>query len=218
MYKGFVVNSSNTCVYSKMIGSDCVIICLYVDDMSIFGPNVNVVNETKNFLSSKFEMKDLGEVDVILGIKIKRTVNGFSLCQSHYIEKMLKRFDCFDVVSVRTPYDPSIHLKKNKDSSISQIEYAKIIGSVMFLMNYTRPNIAYAVSRLSRYTHNPSNEHWNALHRLLRYLKSTLNWCLHFNKFSAILEGYTDASRISNLGGNTSTASWVFILERGAIS
>ena len=57
----FVGNSSDTCVYSKMIGSDCVIICLYVDDMLIFGPNVNVINETKNFLSSKFEMKDLGE-------------------------------------------------------------------------------------------------------------------------------------------------------------
>ena len=56
----FVVNSSDTCVYSKMIGSDCVIICLYVDDMLLFGHNVNVINETKNFLSSKFEMKDLG--------------------------------------------------------------------------------------------------------------------------------------------------------------
>ena len=57
----FVVNSSNTCVYSKIIGSDCVIICLYVGDMLIFGPNANVINETKNFLSSKFERKDLGE-------------------------------------------------------------------------------------------------------------------------------------------------------------
>ncbi|XP_070045426.1 uncharacterized protein [Nicotiana tomentosiformis] len=109
---GFVVNASDTCVYFKMIGSDCVIICLYVDNMLIFGPNVNVVNETKNFLSSKFEMKDLEEVDVILGIKIKRTSNGFSLYQSHYIEKMLKRFNCFDVAPMRTPYDPSITLEK----------------------------------------------------------------------------------------------------------
>lgn len=60
-----------------MIGSDCIIICLHVDDILIFGPNVNVINETKNFLSSKFEMKDLGEADVILGVKIKRTSNGF---------------------------------------------------------------------------------------------------------------------------------------------
>ena len=85
-----------------------MIICLYVDDMLIFGPNVNVINETKIFLSSKFEMKDLGEADVILRVKIKRTANGFSLCLSHYIEKMLKNFDYFNVNLVRTPYDPSI--------------------------------------------------------------------------------------------------------------
>jgi len=64
---------------------------------------------------------------------------------------------------VRTPYDPSIHLKKNKVPSVSRTEYAKIIGSLMFLMNYTQPNIAYAISRLSRYTHNPSKEHCDAL-------------------------------------------------------
>ena len=90
---------------------------------------------------------------------------------------MLKKFDCFDVVPVRTPYDPGIHLKKNKESSVCQTKYAKIIGSVMFLMNYTRPDIAYVVSRSSRYTHNPSSEHWNALHRLLRFLRGTMNWC-----------------------------------------
>ena len=72
---------------------------------------------------------------------------------------MLKKFDCFDVVRVRTPYHPSIHLKKNKESSISQTGYAKIIGSEMFLLNYIRSDIAYDVSRLSKYTHNRSSEH-----------------------------------------------------------
>ena len=63
----------------KMIGSDYVIICLYVDDMLIFGTNVPVVNEAKRLLSSLFEMKDLGEADVILGIKLS-TKSGFSFC------------------------------------------------------------------------------------------------------------------------------------------
>ncbi|XP_070050486.1 secreted RxLR effector protein 161-like [Nicotiana tomentosiformis] len=186
--------------------------------MLIFGPNVNVVNETKNFLSSKFEIKNLGEADVILGIKIKRTSNGFSLSQSHYIEKILKRFNCFDVVPVRTPYDPSIQLKRNKKSSNSQTEYAKIIGNVMFLMNYTRPDIAYAVSRLSRYTHNPSSEYWNAFHCLLRYLRGTMDWCLHFNKFPAVLEGFCDANWVTDNDEDSSTSGYVFTLGAGAIS
>jgi len=78
-----------------MIGSDYVIICLYVDDMLIFGTNLSVINEAKRLLSSLFEMKDLREVDVILGIKLRKTKSGFSLCQSHYIEKMLKRFNSY---------------------------------------------------------------------------------------------------------------------------
>ena len=72
---------------------------------------------------------------------------------------MLKKFHCFDVLPVRTLSDRCIHLKKNKRPSVAQTEYAKIIESVMFLINYTRPDIAYTVSRLSRCTHNPSKEH-----------------------------------------------------------
>ena len=136
--------------------------------MLILGTNLFVVNETKKLLSSLFEMKDMGEADVILGIKIQKINTGFSLSQSHYIEKMLKKFNQFDVTPVRTPYDPSIHLKKNKGSSVSQNEYAKVIGSVIFLMNFTHLDIASAVSRLSRYTDNHSQEHWNALLHLLK--------------------------------------------------
>jgi len=84
-------------------------------------------------LSSHFEMKDMTEVDVILGTKIRKINDGFSLCQSHYIEKAMKIFNCFDVLTVKTPYNPSIHLKKNEGRSVSQSEYAKIIGSVIFL-------------------------------------------------------------------------------------
>jgi len=80
--------------------------------MLILGINLLVVNETKRLLSSLFEMKDIGEADMISGIKIQKTNTGFSLSQSHYIEKMLKKFNQFDVTPVRIPYDASIPLKK----------------------------------------------------------------------------------------------------------
>ena len=95
---------------------------------------------------------------------------------------------------MRTPYDLSIHLKKNRGSLVAQSEYAKIIGSVMFLMNCTRSDIAYAVSRLSRYTNNPAYEHWNALTCLLRYLKGTMNLGLTYTGRPIVLEGYCDAN------------------------
>ena len=109
---------------------------------------------------------------------------------------------------MRMPYDPSIHLKKTKEPNVSQTEYTKIIGSVMFLMNFTRPDIAYAVSRLSHYTHNPGQEHWNALLRLLKYLRGTIDWCLHFNKFPAVLNVFCYAKWIFDNDEVSSTSGW----------
>ena len=85
--------------------------------MLIFGTNLQVVINTKSFLRSKFDMKDLGEGEVIPGIKITRTLNGINLSrtsQEHYVEKILKRFEHFDYKPVSTPYDPSSQLKKKK--------------------------------------------------------------------------------------------------------
>ncbi|KAL0463607.1 UNVERIFIED_CONTAM: Retrovirus-related Pol polyprotein from transposon TNT 1-94 [Sesamum latifolium] len=140
--------------------------------------------------------------------KLRKSLYGLKQAPKQWYEK-------FDL---RTPYDPSICLKKNKGDSVSQADYAKIIGSVMFLMNYTRPDISYAVSRLSRYTHNPNKEYWDVLRHLLRYLKSTMNLCLHFNKYIAVLEGFCDANWVTDNDEVSSTSGYVFTLSRGALS
>ena len=88
----------------------------------------------------------------------------------------------------------------------------------MFLMNYTRLDIAYVVSRLSRYTHNPSSGHWNALHRLLKYLRGTMNWCLHFKKFLVVLERFCDANWVIDNDEVSSINGYVFTLGAVAIS
>jgi len=88
----------------------------------------------------------------------------------------------------------------------------------MYLMNYTRPDIAYVVSRLSRYTHNPNSEHWNTLHQLLKYLNGTMNLCLHFNNFPTVLEGYCDANWVTDNNEVSSTSGYVFTLGGGAVS
>ena len=75
----------------------------------------------------------------------------------------------------RTPIDTSQLLSKNKGESISQVEYSRVIGSLMYLMNYTRPNMAYTVSKLSRYMSNPGADHWKRIVRILRYLRYTRN-------------------------------------------
>jgi hypothetical protein len=87
---GFVVNEANKCVYYQCGGGEGVILCLYIDDILILGTSLDVIKKTKDFLSNNFEMKDLGEADVILNIKLLREGNGgITLVQSHYVEKVL---------------------------------------------------------------------------------------------------------------------------------
>nr|GEW38900.1 hypothetical protein [Tanacetum cinerariifolium] len=149
---GFHLNQSDKCVYRKFDDSGKgVIICLYVDDMLIFGNDQNQVDKTKKFLSSRFLMKDMGEAYVILGIKIKHENKRIVITQSYYIEKILKKFNREDCSPVSTPMDPIEKLKLNTDKPVDQLEYSRAIGCLMYAMTSTRPNIAYAVGRLKAY-------------------------------------------------------------------
>jgi len=88
----------------------------------------------------------------------------------------------------------------------------------MFLMNYTRLDIAYIVSRLSHDTHNPRKEHWDALFRLLKYLRGTIDWCFCILNLSAVLEGSCDANWVSDNDELSFTSGYVFTPVGGAIS
>ncbi|GKE83642.1 zinc finger, CCHC-type containing protein [Tanacetum coccineum] len=216
---GFLLNQSDKCVYSKFDSfGKRVIICLYVDDMLIFGTNQNQVDKTKKFLSSKFWMKDMGEADVILGIKIKRENKGIVITQSHYIEKILKKFNLEDCSPVSTPMDPVEKLKPNTGKPVDQLEYSRAIGCLMYDMTSTRPDIAYVVGRLSRFTSNPSRQHWQAITRVFKYLKSTMNYGLSYMGYPSVLEGYSDASWINHVEDSSSMSGLAFLLGGGAIS
>nr|GEZ59507.1 zinc finger, CCHC-type [Tanacetum cinerariifolium] len=95
-------------------------------------------------------MKDMGEADVILGIKIKRENKRIVITQSHYIEKILKKFNREDCYSVSTPIDPVEKLKQNTGKTMDKLKYSRVVGCLMYVMTSTRPDIAY-VGRLSRY-------------------------------------------------------------------
>nr|GEV85231.1 zinc finger, CCHC-type [Tanacetum cinerariifolium] len=106
------------------------------------------VDKTKKFLSSRFLMKDMGGADVILGIKIKRENKGIVITQSHYIEKILKKFNREDCSLVSTLMDPIEKLKLNTGKLVDQLEYSRAIGCLMYAMTSTRLDITYAVGRL----------------------------------------------------------------------
>lgn len=179
---------ADRCVYYRHGGGNSVILCLYVDDILIFGINIDAINEVKSFLSKNFDMKDLGEANVILNIKLIKDESGITLLQSHYVEKVLSRFGFMYNKPSPTPYDPSVTLRKNKKIGRDHLRYSQIIGSLMYLASATRPDISFAASKLSRYTSNPDDDHWRALERVLHYLKGTMSFGIHYSGHLAVLE------------------------------
>jgi hypothetical protein len=205
-------------VYYRFNVDRGVILCLYVDDILLFRTDLDLINQTKSFLSQNFDMKDLREADVILNIKILRGENGISLTQSHYVEKILTRFNMMDCKPAATPYDPNTKLKKNLGHGKDQLRYSQIIGSLMYLASATRPGISYAVCRLSHYTSNPGSDHWIALERVLKYLKGTKDLKIYYSGHPAVTEGYSDANRISDSDDMKATSGYMFTLAGGAVT
>jgi hypothetical protein len=148
-----------------------------------------------NWISDADEMKDLGVAGVILNIKVLRdNEGGITLLQSHYVEKVLSRFGYSDCKPSQTPYDPSVLIRKLEGIPKDQLRYSQIIGSIMYLASATRPDIAFAVSKLSRFVSNPGDVHWQAIERVMRYLKGIMNYGLLYTGYPSVLEGYSDAN------------------------
>ena len=117
--------------------------------MLIIGTHLEGILETKKYLSSNFKMKDLGEVDTILGIKVKRAGSQISLSQSHYIEKILTKFQHLKIKEFNTPFHSSVKLNVNSGRAVAQLEYASVVGSMMYATHCTTPDIPFDVIKLS---------------------------------------------------------------------
>jgi hypothetical protein len=177
-----------------------------------------VINDVKSFLSQSFDMKDLGEADVILNIKLIKGENEITMKQSYYVENILNRFGFSDSKACPTPYDPSLKLHKNRGQGINQLRYSQIIGSLMYLADATRPDISFAVNKLSRFTSNPGSDHWCALQRVMRYLRGTSTYGLHYTGYPTVLEGYSDSNWISVADEINATSGYVFTIGGAVVS
>lgn len=115
-------------------------------------------------------------------------------------------------------YGSQFKIMSNARKPVSQLEYLDVTGYWMYAMTNTILDITFVVGKLSKYTSNPSSQHWQAIHRVLKYLRGTMNHNLIYLGYPSILEGYSNVSWISNLEDHSSTTGWVFLLERGAVS
>ena len=134
------------------------------------------------------------------------------------MEKVLSRFGYSDCTPSPTPYDASVLLQKNQRIARDQLRYSQIIDSLMYLASATRFGISFAVSKLSRFVSKPGDDHWRALERVMRYLKGTASYGIHYTGYPRVLEGYSDSNWISDVDEIKATSGYVFTLGGGAVS
>ena len=223
---GFEKCPNESCVYKKVEKGNVVFLVLYVDDILLIGNNKKMLSSVRTWLSSQFEMKDMGDAGHILGIKVLRNRGKKMLClsQESYIDTVLRRFSMQDAKKGFLPFRHGIHLSQemcpktaSEIAEMRRIPYASAVGSLMYAMLCTRPDICFAVGMVARYQSNPGQGHWTAVKNILKYLNRTKDYVLVYNAAELCPLGYTDSDFQADVDSRKSTSGYVFTLGGGAI-
>ena len=223
---GFEQNVDEPCVYKLIDNHKVVFLVLYVDDILLIGNDVEKLSNVKKWLAEKFQMKDLGEASYVLGIQIirDRSKKLLALSQASYIDKVLARFSMQNAKKGLLSTRHGIVLSKEQcpktpqeEEDMRRVPYASAVGSLMYAMLCTRPDICYAVGIVSRYQSNPGLDHWIAVKHILKYLRRTRNYMLVYSGGDLNPIGYTDSDFQSDRDSRKSTSGSVFTLGGGAI-
>ena len=193
-----------------------------MDDILLASNDVGLLHDTKRFLSSHFEMKDLGDASYVLGIQIHRDRSRciLGLSQKAYINKVLERFNmqnCAPGDTLVAKGDkfslgqcPEIELERKE---MENYPYSSAIGSLMYAQVCTRPDIAYIVGMLGRYLSNPGMDHWKAAKQVIRYLQKTKERMLTYRRSNHLkVIGYSDADFAGCQDSRKSTSGYIFML------
>ncbi|KAH9654969.1 hypothetical protein KPL70_022170 [Citrus sinensis] len=228
---GYLRSQYDSCVYCKFLPSgDGIYLLLYVDDMLIACKHREEIEKLKTELRAEFEIKDLGSASKILGMQVKRdrAAKTLLLSQASYIKRVLSKFDMVTSKAVSTPLGTHFKLSKQQEPSddaeteyMKKIPYSSVVGSIMYAMVCSRPDIAYGVGVVSRFMGNPGKMHWSAAKWILRYLYGSSDSGILFSRDNKVISkviGYVDSDFTGDLDKRRSTTGFVFTMCGGAVS
>ncbi|KAL6294169.1 hypothetical protein ACE6H2_002311 [Prunus campanulata] len=206
---GFKQSNSDHTLFLKHKGGKVTALIIYVDDMIITGNDTQEISRLQKCLAKEFEMKNLGGLKYFLGIEVARSKQGIFLSQRKYVLDLLAETGMLDCKPVDTPIVQNHHLGEYPNQAPTNKErYQRLVGRLIYL-SHTRPDIAYAVSVASQFMHCPSEDHMDAVFRILKYLKSAPGKGLLFTKNGHLnISGYTDADWAGNVTDRRSTSGY----------
>ncbi|CAL4153968.1 unnamed protein product, partial [Meganyctiphanes norvegica] len=200
--EGLTQSISDPCVFVRRTMNNLLIILIWVDDIIIAGSSEEAIVKFKENFGKKFKIKDLGILRWFLGIQFDVTPNIISMNQTLYCQNIINRFGMSDCVPRTNPCDPSVYELLGQESELCEDKtlYQEIIGSLLYIMIGTRPDIAFVVTLLSRFMNKPTNTHMSLARGVLRYLKYTMHYDLKYVKANDLLiTGYSDANFANDL-------------------
>jgi hypothetical protein len=226
---GFTALDADHCIYRSENDFSYIIISLYVDDLLLFANNLRALTAFKSALSTRFDMKDLGEAKFILGMEIirDRAHRTIALSQAAYTREMLRTHTMVAANAADTPVQPNVRLAPPAEGFTADPtatrNYQAAVGALMFAAICTRPDISFAVGQLSQYASNPDRSHFSALTQVFRYLRGTIEYRLCYKGTGRVqdiptLVGYSDADWAGDIGQRRSTTGYTFLLCGAAVS
>ncbi|CAM8962810.1 unnamed protein product [Rhodiola kirilowii] len=174
IHHGFQSCKSDTSLFIRHSGASVLYILVYVDDLIITGSRSADISQFVTLLNTTFALRDLGALHYFLGIELHRTSQFITLSQKKYIRDLLIRSHMEDAKPISTPAEPGSRLVKNGDPLPDPHLYRSVVGALQYV-TITRPELSYAVNRVCQFMHAPTETHWAAVKRILRYLKGSIN-------------------------------------------
>jgi hypothetical protein len=168
--RGYRQSNADHTLFYKHANKKVAILIVYVDDIVITGNDNKEISGLKYHLAQEFEVKDLGHLRYFLGIEVLRGPKGIFLTQRKYILDLLKESGMYGSKPAATPIEQNHRLSSDVGNPVNRERYQRLVGKLIYL-SHTRPDIAFAVSVVSQFMHNPLMAHMDAVNRILRYLK-----------------------------------------------
>lgn len=187
-------------------------IVLYVDDLLICAKSKDILFKFKQTLIKSFQMVDLQEVKLFLGIRIERNGDSISMDQNFYLRAVLRKFNMTECKAVDTPLQTKLNYDALSSDSNCKAPCRNLIGCLMYVMLCTRPDLCTAINILSRYQSKNNEELWKSLKRVLRYIQGTLALKLTYTRsnFVDLLVGYVDSDWGGSETDRKSTTGYLF--------